>query len=314
MLKVRWNNQSDFLLLGFSFVNGMEMLPFIIILTVYILTITANLFIIIIVRIEPSLHKPMYYFIGAFSFLEICYTAVTVPRLLRSLITKQKTISSAGCLAQFYFHFSLGSVENFSLSIMAYDRYVAICNPLRYSIIMSTKTCNMFLLGSWTGGFLAMTVPCLQLSSLQFCGHNEIDHYYCDFVPLFQISCSETSQIEKLFFVIAYFIIMGCFLLIMVSYVSIIRTTMKISTLSGRHKAFSTCASHLTVVLLFYGSIIFMFLLPKASHSFNLNKIISIFPSIVIPLLNPIIYTLRNHEVKEAVKKTMQKMMECQRL
>ncbi|KAM4663398.1 olfactory receptor 226-like [Discoglossus pictus] len=286
----------------------MELFPFIIVLVVYILTITANLLIIAIVKVEPSLHKPMYFFISAFSFLEICYTSVTVPRLLWALVTKQQSISSAGCLTQFYLHFSFGVTENLFLSVMAYDRYVAICYPLRYSVIISKKTCTVLLLSSWAGGFIVMIVPCVQVSTLQFCGHNEIDHYYCDFAPLLKISCSDISHMETLFFVTACFVILGCFTLIIMSYVSILCTTMRLPTRSGRSKAFSTCASHLIVVLLFYVPNIFMFVRPKTGHFLYLNKIISIFPSIVTPLLNPIIYTLRNQEVKKAVKKTKQRI------
>ncbi|KAM4663399.1 olfactory receptor 2AP1-like [Discoglossus pictus] len=306
-----WNNQTavtEFLLMGFPIPNNIDLLPFTILLVIYILSITTNLLVIIIVQVERSLQKPMYIFISGFSFLEICYTSVTVPRLLWSLATKQKSISSTGCFAQFYFHFSFGATENLSLSIMAYDRYVAICNPLRYSVIMTMKTCTILLLSSWISGFMVMIFPCIQLSALQFCGHKEIDHYYCDFAPLVKLSCSEISHIENLFFITACFIIMGCFVLIILSYVWIIHTTIKLPTASGRFKAFSTCASHCIVVMLFYGTTSFMFLRTKTGHFLKLNKIISIFPSIVTPLLNPIIYTLRNQEVKEAVKKTIKRI------
>ncbi|MEE6512239.1 hypothetical protein FKM82_019158 [Ascaphus truei] len=301
----------EFILLGFSISNEIGFLLFIIISIVYILTIATNVIIVAIVNIEQRLHKPMYLFIGVFSFLEIWYPSVTVPRLLWALLTKRESISPVGCMTQFYFHFSLGATESFLLVAMAYDRYVAICNPLRYLTIMSHKSCTILLLGSWSWGFIIVVVPCLQISNLSFCGPNQMDHYYCDFAPLLKLSCSKTSNIETLVFVSSCFVILGCFLLIIVSYTYILSATMKFPTSQGRGRAFSTCASHLTVVLIFYGTTMFMFLRPTTGDSMQMNKIISIFPSIVTPLLNPIIYTLRNKDVKKALKKTMHKMMKC---
>ncbi|KAM8952914.1 olfactory receptor 6B1-like [Pelodytes ibericus] len=294
----------EFILVGFSVLHEMELCIFIIISSVYVLSIMANIFIIILVLTEQRLHKAMYFFIGGLSFLEIWYPSVTVPRLLGALLTKEVSISLAGCMTQFYFHFSFGAIENFLLAIMAFDRYVAICNPLRYVIIMCPKTCTKLLLACWMLGFIVMIAPCLQISKLPFCGHNEIDHYYCDFAPLLKLSCSDTSNIERQVFVTACFVILGCLCLIIVSYICVIKTTLAFPTSFGRNKAFSTCASHLIVVAFFYGTIIFMFIRPNTKHFLHVNKIISIFPSIVTPVLNPVIYTLRNQEVKKAVKKS----------
>ncbi|KAM4696135.1 olfactory receptor 6F1-like [Rhinophrynus dorsalis] len=277
---------------------------------VYILTITANLSIIALVKTEQSLHKPMYFFIAGLSFLEIWYPSVTVPKLLWTLLTREESISPSGCMIQFYFHFSFGAIENFYLAVMAYDRYVAICNPLRYLLIMSPKTCTNLLLGSWVCGFMVMVVPCFQISNLWFCRHNQIDHYYCDFAPLVTLSCSETSHVKMLVFAMACVVILGCFILIIVSYACISHTTMTIPTSQGRRKAFSTCAAHLIVVLLFYGTSIFMFVRPNPGDLLYTNKIISIFPSIVTPLLNPIIYTFRNQEVKRVAIRTVRRMRE----
>ncbi|KAM5145621.1 olfactory receptor 287-like [Mantella aurantiaca] len=251
----------------------------------------------------------MYFFIGGLSFLEIWYPSVTVPRLLWSLKTKEEAISPSGCMTQFYFHFSLGATEIFLLTVMAYDRYVAICNPLRYLIIISPKVCTILILGSWVCGFLAVVTPCVQIANLSFCRENQIDHYYCDLAPLLKLSCSETSSIEKLFFCLSLLIILGCFFLIIISYIYIIQTALMFPTAIGRRKSFSTFASHLIVVLLFYGTIIFMFVRPSTGGLMHLNKIISIIPSIVTPLLNPIIYTLRNQEVQDAMKKTVQRFV-----
>ncbi|XP_075117007.1 olfactory receptor 6F1-like [Leptodactylus fuscus] len=299
---------SEFLLLGFSTLKETGFYLFVLISIIYIVTISANVFIILVIKTERCLHKPMYFFIGGLSFLEIWYPSVTVPRLLWSLKTREESISAAGCMTQFYFHFSLGATEIFLLTVMAYDRYVAICYPLRYLLIMSPNVCTVLITGCWVGGFTAILVPCLQISSLSFCDGNEIDHYYCDLGPLLKLSCSETSSVEKLFFCFTLFIILGCFLLIILSYICIIRTTMMFPTASGRRKAFSTFASHLMVVLLFYGPIIFMFVRPSTGSLLHLNKKVSLIPSVVTPLLNPIIYTLRNHEVIEAMKKTAMKV------
>ncbi|KAM4019340.1 olfactory receptor 6P1-like [Anomaloglossus baeobatrachus] len=268
----------------------------------------ANFFIIIIVKNEPRLHKPMYFFIGGLSFLEIWYPTVTVPRLLWSLLTKVESISTAGCLTQFFFHFSFGASENFLLTVMAVDRFVAICNPLRYLLIMNQSTCTALLLASWISGFIVVIIPCLQISKLSFCVGNVIDHYYCDFAPLIKLSCGETSHIQKMVFASSCFVILGCFLAIIVSYTCIIRATMNFPTSFSRKKTFSTCASHLIVVIIFYSTTIFMFVRPTTGDLLHLNKIISVIPSIVTPLLNPIIYTLRNNEVKEAIRKNFQNL------
>ncbi|XP_068103986.1 olfactory receptor 6B1-like [Hyperolius riggenbachi] len=297
----------EFILLGFSVFDETRLCLFLIIATIYMVTIAANVFIIILIKTERRLHKPMYFFIGGLSFLEIWYPSATVPRLLWALLTKDRSISVVGCMAQFYFHFSFGATENFILAIMAYDRFVAVCNPLQYLLIMSSDVCAKLLLASWFSGFFIIIIICSQFFSLSFCAHNEIDHYYCDFAPLVKLSCSDTSNVEKLFFSAACFIILGCFAVIIVSYICIIRTTAKFPS-GDRHKTFSTCASHLVVVLLFYSTSIFMFVRPRAGNLLHLNKIVSVFPSIVTPLLNPVIYTLRNQEVKAAMKKAVKRI------
>ncbi|XP_068103994.1 olfactory receptor 6F1-like [Hyperolius riggenbachi] len=293
---------TEFFLVGFSDLEHSRFGLFIVITILYAGIITANVFIIIIVKTKRRLHKAMYFFIGGLSFLEIWYPSVTIPRLLWSLKTRGEAISLYGCFTQFYFHFSLGATEIFLLTVMAYDRYVAICNPLYYVVIISPKTCAFLIIGSWVCGFLSPLVPCLQISNLSFCRENQIDHYYCDLAPLLKLSCSDTSSIEKLFFCLSLFIILGCFFLIIISYICIIRTILMFPTAAGRRKSFSTFASHLIVVTLFYGPIIFMFVRPSTGGLMHLNKMVSIIPSVVTPLLNPIIYTLRNQEVKDAVK------------
>ncbi|XP_068103990.1 olfactory receptor 6B1-like [Hyperolius riggenbachi] len=292
---------TNFLLLGFSLVEQARLFLFIVLSTVYIFTIAANVFIIVLIKAEPRLHKPMYFFIGGLSFLELWFPSVTVPRLIWSLKTKDHYISLAGCMAQFYFHFSLGATEMLLLTAMAYDRYVAICNPLRYLTIMSPYICAGLILGSWSCGFILYILPWLRIFTLWYCDRNQVDHYYCDFAPVVRLSCSDTAKAEITFFYTTFFITVGCLLLILTSYACITQTIIKCPTASGRRKAFSTFASHLSVVTLFYGTIMFMFIRPAKVVSLHFNKIVSIFPSVVTPLLNPIIYTLRNQEVMEAV-------------
>nr|DBA20872.1 TPA: hypothetical protein GDO54_017612 [Pyxicephalus adspersus] len=308
MLVKNTTSITEFQLLGFSLVTEVGLSVFIMVSIIYIVTISANIFIIFVIASDRRLHKPMYFFIGGLSFIEIWYPTVTFPTLLWALLPRKKHISLGGCMSQFYFHFSLGTTESFLLTIMSYDRYVAICNPLHYFIIMNPRTCKKLLLSCWAGGFTVIFVLCLQVSNLSYCDGNELDHYYCDFAALIKLSCSNTSSIEMLFFISACFVILGCFVLIVMSYIQIIRTTMSFPTSTGRRRTFSTCASHLIVVCLFYVTNIFMFVRPAAADTLHLNKSVSIIPSVITPLLNPIIYTLRNQEVKEAVKKAVQKL------
>uniref|UniRef100_A0A8C5QD27 G-protein coupled receptors family 1 profile domain-containing protein n=1 Tax=Leptobrachium leishanense TaxID=445787 RepID=A0A8C5QD27_9ANUR len=302
---------SEFILVWFSLSHETSFCLFLLISIVYVVSIVCNAVIITVVTLNQSLHKPMYIFIGGLSFLELWYPTSTVPKLLWALFTKDKSISFEGCMTQFYFHFSCGTTQNFLLAIMAFDRYVAICHPLRYIVIVSPRTCMNLLLVSWIFSFIIIAIPCLQISSLVLC-YNEIDHYYCDFAPLLKLSCSDITAVENIFFAIACFVILGCcFLLIILSYIFILHTMLSLPTSSGRSKAFSTCASHLSVVALFYGTIVFMFVRPTTSDLLSVNKFVSIIPSIVTPVLNPLIYSLRNQEVKHSAKKLLDKL-KCQ--
>ncbi|KAM9324189.1 olfactory receptor 226-like [Gastrophryne carolinensis] len=296
---------TEFLLLGFTVSRTLEIFLFLIIITIYMLSIVINCTIILIFWNRQQLHKPMYFFISVFSFLEIWYPTVTVPSLLGGLLLRVKTICFGCCVAQFYFHFALGATENCLLVVMAFDRYIAICKPLHYIVIMKKNVCVVFAVGSWVGGFTAMTVQCIQLSKVTFCGPNRIDHYYCDFAPLIKLACSDSSHLQTLFFVISCLGILSCFLLILVSYVFIVYAVLKIPTSTGRYKTFYTCASHMTVVLIFYVTTIFMFARPPKGSDVHVNKMVSVFPSVVTPLLNPIIYSLRNQDVKNELWKVI---------
>ncbi|XP_069488859.1 olfactory receptor 6M1-like [Ambystoma mexicanum] len=297
-------NVIDFLLLGLPLGPELRIFFFLIILSTYILTLTANIAIIILVRLDRRLHTPMYLLLSHLSFLEIFYTSTIVPKMLANILQKTR-ISLAGCLAQIYFYFSLGSTEFFLLGVMAVDRYIAICNPLRYAAIMNVKVCLQTTAACWFGAFLSILFLIILLSKLSFCGPNLINHFFCDISPLLQLSCSDTHMVEIVVFLFACNIILSSFLLTIISFVLIVSTILRIPSQKGRQKAFSTCASHLTVVVILYGTVIFIYVRPRFAYPMDINKCVGVFNTVVTPLLNPLIYCLRNNEVKLAVKKQL---------
>ncbi|XP_063794707.1 olfactory receptor 6F1-like [Pseudophryne corroboree] len=296
---------STFIIVGFETLREMELALFCLFTSIYVLTIGAHFLVITLVAVDRCLHKPMYLLLANFSMLEVLYTTVTVPKMLDALLTRHKDISSQSCLAQFYFLFGLGAAENCLLAVMAYDRYVAICRPLHYTTVMTSKTSMNLALGAWVGGLLAASPPAIWISTLRFCFPNFIDHFFCDYAPLLKLSCEDTSDGEFAFMVMSWSVILGCFLLIMVSYTLIILAVLRIPSIEGQKKAFNTCASHLVVVSIFYGTVIFMYIRPTSHIRFSIDKVVSVFYCVVTPLMNPIIYCLRNQEVKTAVIKTL---------
>uniref|UniRef100_H9GT74 Olfactory receptor n=1 Tax=Anolis carolinensis TaxID=28377 RepID=H9GT74_ANOCA len=306
MTNMKLENQTrvqEFLLLGFPTFMEFQILLFIIFLIVYILTLLENIVIIMLIRMNKQLHKPMYFFLSHLSFLETWYISVTVPKLLVNLVTKNKSISYEGCMAQLYFFISLVCTECVLLAVMAYDRYVAICNPLRYPVIMTAQFCLHLAVGSWLTGFLISMLKVFFISCLNFCGPNTINHFFCDISPLLNLSCTDRTVAEMVDFVFALIILIIPLSVNIGSYVCIIVTILHIPTTQGKKKAFSTCASHLTVVMIFFSATLFMYARPKRIHSFDLNKLVSVVYTIVTPMLNPCIYCLRNQDVKEALKK-----------
>ncbi|XP_078496698.1 olfactory receptor 5AN6-like [Lissotriton helveticus] len=302
---------TEFILVGFPSTPQLEKLYFFIFAAMYLWTITANTVIILVVRLDRHLHTPMYFFICNLSVLEIGYTTVTTPKLMGNFLMRSKIISLYGCIVQFYLFFSLGSTQCLLLAVMAFDRYLAICNPLRYNAVMTPRTCTLAAFCSWGTGFLAMLVPVGLVLHLSFCGSNIIDHFFCDADPLLRRSCSETRLIELLDFILALIIGMSSFMFTMVSYFYIISTIMKIPLSKSRGKAFSTCSSHLIIVVIFYTTVLFMYIRPKARNS-EMNKVVSVFYSVVTPVLNPLIYTLRNKDVKDAINKLVRHDTFCQ--
>lgn len=296
---------SEFVLLGFPNVGHVRGWLFVLLLLAYLFTIGGNMLIFLVIRLDAALHKPMYHFVSVLSFLELWYTATTIPKMLANLLSDKKTISFAGCLLQTYFFHSLGASECYLLTAMAYDRYLAICRPLHYPSIMTTALCAKMAAGCWTCGFLCPISEVILVSQLPFCNYNEIPHIFCDFPPLLSLACKDTSTNVLVDFAVNAFIILITFLFIMTSYGRIIGAVLKIKTAAGRRKAFSTCASHLIVVLIFFGSIIFMYVRLKKSYSLTLDRTLAVVYSVLTPLANPIIYSLRNKELIQAIKRTI---------
>ncbi|XP_067172907.1 olfactory receptor 6B1-like [Apteryx mantelli] len=296
-------NFQEFILLGFPTIMELQMLLFVIFLVAYMLTILENMLIIILIKMNHHLHKPMYFFLSNLSFLEAWYISVTVPKLLLNFLVESKSISFVGCMTQLYFFSSLICTECVLLAVMAYDRYVAICNPLRYLVIMNHRFCMQLAICSWLTGFLASMLKIFFISQLSFCGSNVINHFFCDISPLLNMSCADMTTAEIVDFILALFILLVPLSVTIISYICIISTVLHIPTTEGRKKAFSTCVSHLTVVTVFFSATLFMYARPKRIHPFDLNKLVSIVYTVATPMLNPFIYCLRNQEVKGALKK-----------
>ncbi|XP_059587737.1 olfactory receptor 6F1-like [Alligator mississippiensis] len=301
------NNTSveEFILLGFPGSWYSQVSLFVFFLFVYSLTVMGNVAIIVLVRTHPRLQTPMYYFLCNFALLEIWFTTACVPKTLANLMSQSKSISFTGCLLQMYFVFSFGCVEYFLLAVMAYDRYLAICYPLRYSTIMNSILSIQMAMGSWVGGFLVISVPASLISRLSFCGPNVINHFFCDISPWIILSCTDTYLVNMVCFIMFAIVILGSCVITLVSYIYIISTILRIPSAKGRQRAFSTCSSHLTVVIIWYGSTIFLHVKPSMEASLELTKIVTILNTAVTPLLNPFIYTLRNTEVKAILKKML---------
>ncbi|XP_069488961.1 olfactory receptor 5P80-like [Ambystoma mexicanum] len=299
---------TEFILVGFSSSPALLTVCFTLFLLIYLLTVFFNSLIIVITKLDCNLHTPMYFFLSNFAFLEIWYTTTTMPTFLSGFLTMRRSISHQGCITQLCFFFCFGPTEFFLLAVMALDRYVAICNPLRYSAIMSQTVCIRLAGGSWVGGFVtgwALTAP---ITRLNFCADNQINHFFCDFAPLISLACSDKALSEITFFTLSHSVVLSSLLLTTVSYVNIGRTIVRIPSSSGRQKAFSTCASHLTVVSIFYGTVIFMYLRPTSRYSFHMDKLMSVFYCVITPFLNPLIYSLRNKDVRAALQKALRKL------
>ncbi|XP_004601976.2 olfactory receptor 6C4-like [Sorex araneus] len=302
----------EFILLGLTDNPQIQPVIFVFLLFTYICSILGNLLIVILTLLDSHLQTPMYFFLRNFSFLEISFTSTFTPRLLFSMSTGNKSISFAGCLTQYFFAIFFGATEFYLLAAMSYDRYVAICKPLHYTTIMSSRVCIQLVLCSWLSGFLIILSPIILTSQLNFCASNILNHYYCDYGPLFEISCSDTRLLEIVDFFLAIVTLDFTLLLVIISYTKIIWTILKIPSAQQRKKAFSTCSSHMVVISLSYGSCIFMYVKPSAKEGVAFNKGVAVLNTSIAPLLNPFIYTLRNKQVKQALKDVTRKVINSQ--
>ncbi|XP_050791780.1 olfactory receptor 6F1-like [Gopherus flavomarginatus] len=300
---------TEFILRGFGTLPELQILLFLLFLVIYIATMAGNIFIVALVVTDQHLHIPMYFFLGNLSCLETCYTSTILPSLLASLLTEGRTISFSGCITQYYFFASMVATECFLLLVMSYDRCLAIGNPLHYAAHMTVRSCLQLAGGSWTGGFLLSSLTTLLISQLTFCGPKDIDHFFCDFIPLLKLSCNDPQMMEMLALTLSLIFLLVLFLLTSMSYIYIIAIILKIPSSTGRQKAFSTCSSHLIVVTMYYGTLLIAYMFPTINTLRDFKKVLSIFYTVLTPLVNPLIYSLRNKEVKEALRKASRKSM-----
>uniref|UniRef100_A0A8C3WGQ1 Olfactory receptor n=1 Tax=Catagonus wagneri TaxID=51154 RepID=A0A8C3WGQ1_9CETA len=295
----------EFLLLGISNSPDVQKGLFVLFLLVYGVTVVANLGMILLIQMEPRLHTPMYYFLSNLSFSDICYSSSVSPKMLADFLSEQKRIPYNLCAVQMYLFGTFADVECLMLAVMAYDRYVAICNPLLYTVAMSNRVCTQLVAIVYTEGLVDAAIHTCCTFQLSFCNSNIIKHFFCDIPPLLALSSSDTTINEIMLFISSCCVV-GCSIItVLLSYSYILTTILRMNSAEGRHKAFSTCASHLTAVAVFHGTLLFVYFRPSSSYSMDTDKIASVFYTVVIPMLNPLIYSLRNKEVKGALKKAI---------
>ncbi|KAJ1064089.1 PREDICTED: olfactory receptor 12-like [Capra hircus] len=291
----------EFVLDGFGGGPQTQALLFALFLALYVVAVLGNLTMIVVITLDARLHSPMYFFLKNLSFLDLCYSSVIAPKALATFLSSSKLITFTGCATQFFFFSLLVTTEGFLLAVMAYDRFMAICSPLRYPISMRPLVCARLILGTYCGGFFNSIVQTPLTFTLPFCSSNHIDHFHCDVPPLLKLACADTTTNELVMFAISGLIIMGTTLVVLVSYGYITVTILRMRSGGGRHKLFSTCGSHMTAVSLFYGTLFVMYAQPGAVASMEQGKVVSVFYTLVIPMLNPLIYSLRNKDVKDAL-------------
>ncbi|MEE6497341.1 hypothetical protein FKM82_002717 [Ascaphus truei] len=300
---------SEFLLIGLSDNSQTQDLLFLVFLLIYLLTLSGNLLILYLVFSDSQLQTPMYFFLGNLAFLDMTYSSVTTPRMLSDFYTIRRSISFPACTTQVFFFIYFASSELFLLAVMSYDRYVAICKPLHYINIMSWKVCTQLASLVWILGFLYSLVHTLCSLRLSFCGPNTIHNFFCDLPHLFQLSCTDTFINILVIFLVGGVLGIGAFTITFLPYVRIFNTVLRIQNNEGKLKAFSTCTSHLTVVFIFYGSILFIYFIPTTSYLFAVNRLVSVVYALINPLLNPLIYSLRNKDLKAALRRALHDMV-----
>ncbi|XP_058383464.1 olfactory receptor 1052-like [Diceros bicornis minor] len=303
---VNCTSVTEFILLGLTDHAELKVVLFVLFLLIYAVSLVGNLGMIFLIQTTPKLQSPMYYFLSCLSFVDACYSSVFAPKMLLNFFVERETISFSACIVQYFLFVSLLTAEGFLLAAMAYDRYMAIANPLLYTVAMTKIVCVVLVIGSCVGGLINSLTHTIGLVKLSFCGPNIISHFFCDLPPLLKLSCSDTSTNESLLLTFSGIIAMSTFLTVMISYIFIIAAILRIRSAAGRHKAFSTCASHLMAVTLAYGSVSFSYIQPSSQYSLEQEKVVSVLYTLVIPMLNPLIYSLRNQEVKDAVKRAVE--------
>ncbi|KAM4013519.1 olfactory receptor 5AR1-like [Anomaloglossus baeobatrachus] len=303
-------NQSSstrFILLGLSDVFYLKVIGFLVLLVIYLITLSANLLLIIVVTINPKLQTPMYFFLINLSFIDICFSTTIVPKILINTLSKDKSISLLECAIQMHFHLAFGSTECFILAIMAYDRFVAICKPLHYNTIMSRKMCLGLATAAWTSSFINSITHVIYTFQLSFCNSHNVNHFFCEVPPFIQMSCGDNWLHQVAMYISTAIIANFTFFLVLISYINILSTILKIKSSEGRFKAFSTCVSHITVVTVFFGTVMILYLRPQSRSSPEMDNSASILYSVVTPMVNPIIYSVRNKDVKDTVRKNVAK-------
>uniref|UniRef100_A0A8D1QI22 G-protein coupled receptors family 1 profile domain-containing protein n=1 Tax=Sus scrofa TaxID=9823 RepID=A0A8D1QI22_PIG len=297
------SSMSDFILLGLSSNPHLQKPLFAVFLIMYLVTLVGNVLIILAIHSDARLHTPMYFFLSNLSFMDICFTTAIVPKMLVNLLSETKSISYVGCLVQMYFFMAFGNTDSYLLASMAIDRLVAICNPLHYDMAMSPRLCLLLLLGSCTISHLHSVLGVLLVSHMSFCASHIIKHFFCDTQPVFKLSCSDTTSSQMVVMTETLAVIATPFLCILFSYLRIIITVLRVPSVAGKWKAFSTCGSHLSVVVLFYGSIIYVYFRPLSMYSAVKDWVATVMYTIVTPMLNPFIYSLRNKDMKRGFRK-----------
>ncbi|XP_027712739.1 putative olfactory receptor 5AK3, partial [Vombatus ursinus] len=293
---------TEFTLLGFTIRQDLQYVLFLVFLFVYVTSVVGNVGMILIIKIDPHLHTPMYFFLQHLAFVDLCYTSAITPKMLQNFLVSHNSISFSGCLIQLLVYATFATADCYLLAAMAIDHYVAICNPLHYPVVMSQRACIQLVAGSYVMGSLNASIHTGFTFSLFFCNSNTINHFFCDVPPLLALSCSRININVMLLIVCVGFNLVSTVMVVFFSYVYILAAILRMRSAAGRHKAFSTCASHLTAVTIFYGTLSYMYLQPSSSESQENDKVVSVFYGIIIPMLNPLIYSLRNKEVKEALK------------
>ncbi|XP_007181305.2 olfactory receptor 8H3-like [Balaenoptera acutorostrata] len=300
---------SDFILMGLTDSEEIQLVLFTLFLLIYLITVLLNAGMMLIIHLDLQLHTPMYFFLSHLSFLDLSYSTVITPKTLQNLLTSTKYISYLNCFTQMNCFIFLGATECFLLSSMAYDRYVAICNPLHYPVVMSTRRCCSLVFGSYFIGFMDSFVNVLCMSRLDFCDSNIIHHFFCETPPILALSCTDTFSTEMVIFVLAGFTLLSSLFLTTITYIAIISAILKIQSAAGRQKAFSTCASHLMGVTIFYGSLIFTYLQPDNTSSLTQTQVATVFYTTVIPMLNPRICSVRNKDIKNTLPRLIHRKL-----